>query len=91
MVGLSILLLSGIISLLALPFWLFESQREKERHARALEAAAQENARYQAEMAHRAWLSHQAAEQHRAMQAAQGGEAAQQQHPDQPGPPPRWS
>jgi hypothetical protein len=73
-----------LLSLAALPFWLIEKEREKEQHARMLEAARAENARYQEEMAHQAWRMQQAAEQQRSMQPGQGADG---QH----GPPQRWS
>jgi len=93
MVSLVILGISLLISLMALPFWLIESEREKERHAQALEAARIQNARHQEEMAHRAWMmQQQAAEQQRAMQSGHAASGAPQPYQgQQPGPPYRGS
>lgn len=44
-----------VLSIVSIPFWLWEREREKERHARQLEAIRQENIRRQQDEAYFAW------------------------------------
>jgi len=96
MVYLTLLIISAVISLISLPFWLMEKQREQERHARQLEAAREEHARYQAhqayqaEMARQAWLRQQVGQDPQQQQSLQGnGYYDPNFRP--PEPPQRWS
>jgi hypothetical protein len=91
MVYLTILLISLVLSLISLPFWLVEREREKERHARQLEAIRAENARLQQDQAYYAWMAQQqqAAEQQRRLGEGQQGWARPPQGSGG-GPPPGW-